>query len=226
MSAETRLAICWSMPQRLICRSIPPAPDPDSTNRNGFAGHDRDKNWGLVDMKARFYSPHLGRFLTGDTFIGKLSDRRGSTNAYAYVQEFSAHRHRPNWSPPASSPTIVTRIRLIPGDGDGGGGGGGGDGGGGGGGISPQDPILSQANYARSAGDACRAFIAPVRSTTSSQGSAIRHLSRPTPTRPSVRCRCRLERRSLVTTEAARALRPMTGHGRKILKFGNRQRDW
>ena len=44
--------------------------NPDGSGRMAFAGHARDAGWGVVDMKARLYSPTLGRFL-----ISRSGDR-------------------------------------------------------------------------------------------------------------------------------------------------------
>jgi RHS repeat-associated protein len=61
-----------------------PAANPDGTSRFGFGGHDRDPSWGLVDMKARLYSPVLGRFLSPDSIVADPLDRR-DYNPFAYV---------------------------------------------------------------------------------------------------------------------------------------------
>jgi RHS repeat-associated protein len=63
----------------------PGGTDPDGSSRLGFGGHERDKNWGLVDMLARAYSPRLGRFIGPDSVISDPTDRR-AFNPFAYVQ--------------------------------------------------------------------------------------------------------------------------------------------
>jgi RHS repeat-associated protein len=66
---------------------LPPDPagaNPDGTGRLAFAGHERDANWGLVDMHARMYSPRLGRFISPDPIVSEPFDRRAH-NAFAYV---------------------------------------------------------------------------------------------------------------------------------------------
>lgn len=62
----------------------PIAADPDGTSRQAFGGHPRDRNWGVVDMLARNYSPRLGRFLSADTVLANPFDRRAH-NSYSYV---------------------------------------------------------------------------------------------------------------------------------------------
>jgi RHS repeat-associated protein len=63
----------------------PSGSDPDGTGRFGFAGHSRDLNWGLIDMKGRFYSPRLARFIAADPFVTNPGDRR-DYNPFAYVR--------------------------------------------------------------------------------------------------------------------------------------------
>ena len=58
--------------------------NPDGTSRLGFGGHERDPNWGLVDMKARFYAPALGRFIAPDSIVSNAFDRR-DYNPFAYA---------------------------------------------------------------------------------------------------------------------------------------------
>jgi RHS repeat-associated protein len=58
--------------------------DPDGSSRLGYGGHERESNWGLIDMAARLYSPRLGRFLSPDPVIGRPNDRR-AYNPFAYV---------------------------------------------------------------------------------------------------------------------------------------------
>lgn len=62
----------------------PTSANPDGSSRLGFGGHDRDNNWGLVDMLARSYSPRLGRFVSPDSLIAKQFDRRDH-NPFSYV---------------------------------------------------------------------------------------------------------------------------------------------
>ncbi|MBE0448894.1 MAG: RHS repeat-associated core domain-containing protein, partial [Actinobacteria bacterium] len=49
-----------------------------------YAGYYFDSETGLYYLKARYYSPELGRFLTKDTFKG-FNDRPRSLNLYAYA---------------------------------------------------------------------------------------------------------------------------------------------
>jgi RHS repeat-associated protein len=57
-----------------------PAPASAIGNRFGYQGHPFDPAMGLVDMRARFYRPDWGRFLSADP-IGLL----GGSNLYAFV---------------------------------------------------------------------------------------------------------------------------------------------
>jgi RHS repeat-associated protein len=59
--------------------------DPDGTGRMAFADHPREADWGLVNMVSRYYSPRLGRFVSPDSMIPDLQDRR-SYNPFAYVE--------------------------------------------------------------------------------------------------------------------------------------------
>lgn len=43
----------------------------ESVNRQVFTGHEHDTETGLIYMKARFYDPDIGRFLTQDTYLGE-----------------------------------------------------------------------------------------------------------------------------------------------------------
>ena len=58
--------------------------NPDGSSNWGFAGHDRDNNWGAIDMGSRLYSPMLGRFLTPDTILPSIKDRR-AFNPFTYA---------------------------------------------------------------------------------------------------------------------------------------------
>jgi RHS repeat-associated protein len=49
-----------------------------------FTGHRREDDLGLVDMKARFYEPAVGRFLRADPIVGDPLDGQ-SWNRYSYV---------------------------------------------------------------------------------------------------------------------------------------------
>jgi RHS repeat-associated protein len=89
----------------------PGGADPDGSSRFGYAGHEREANWGLIDMKARFYNPRLGRFITPDSVIGNAADRR-AYNAFAYawnnpVAMVDPHGHDPDG---------VLRHTYVPGE--------------------------------------------------------------------------------------------------------------
>jgi RHS repeat-associated protein len=67
--------------------SLPPdvsGTNPDGTSSFGFTERDRQTNWGLVDMRARLYSPALGQFISPDPVVGNLFDRR-DYNPFAYA---------------------------------------------------------------------------------------------------------------------------------------------
>jgi RHS repeat-associated protein len=67
--------------------NLPPEPlgaNPDGTSRLGFGDHERESDLGLVDMRARFYSPRLGGFVSPDTVIAHKNEARDYF-AYAYV---------------------------------------------------------------------------------------------------------------------------------------------
>ncbi len=51
--------------------------------RRGFTGHEHLQQFGLIDMQARLYDPHLGRFLAPDPYV-QAPDNHLSLNRYAY----------------------------------------------------------------------------------------------------------------------------------------------
>ena len=51
--------------------------------RRGFTGHEHLPQFGLIDMQARLYAPHLGRFLAPDPYV-QAPDNHLSLNRYAY----------------------------------------------------------------------------------------------------------------------------------------------
>lgn len=50
----------------------------------GFTGEQQDSASGLTYLRARYYQPELGRFLTPDSLIPDITNGQ-SLNAYAYV---------------------------------------------------------------------------------------------------------------------------------------------
>ncbi|HEX5057246.1 MAG TPA: RHS repeat-associated core domain-containing protein, partial [Gammaproteobacteria bacterium] len=58
----------------------------DSENVFGFTGHEMDTESGLIYMKARFYDPDLGQFLSQDLFEG-ATDTPPSLHKYLYAYE-------------------------------------------------------------------------------------------------------------------------------------------
>ena len=72
----------------------------------GFTGHDSELVAGLIDMRARYYDPRLGRFQSADTLIPNPS-RGLDWNRYAYVRnnplryiDPSGHAAVPHQDPP------------------------------------------------------------------------------------------------------------------------------
>ena len=51
--------------------------------RRGFTGHEHLPQFGLIDMQARLYDPHLGRFLAPDPYV-QAPENHLSLNRYAY----------------------------------------------------------------------------------------------------------------------------------------------
>ena len=51
--------------------------------RRGFTGHEHLAQFGLIDMQARLYDPHLGRFLAPDPYV-QAPDNHLSLNRYIY----------------------------------------------------------------------------------------------------------------------------------------------
>ena len=51
--------------------------------RRGFTGHEHLAQFGLIDMQARLYDPHLGRFLAPDPYV-QAPERSMNFNRYAY----------------------------------------------------------------------------------------------------------------------------------------------
>ena len=51
--------------------------------QRGFTGHEHLQQFGLIDMQARLYDPHLGRFLAPDPYV-QAPENHLSLNRYAY----------------------------------------------------------------------------------------------------------------------------------------------
>jgi RHS repeat-associated protein len=56
----------------------------ESLNKRVFTGHVNDSSTGLVYMKARYYDPEAGRFLTQDSYLGQAGEPP-SLNRYLYA---------------------------------------------------------------------------------------------------------------------------------------------
>jgi RHS repeat-associated protein len=62
-----------------------PAGAPSGLNTFGFAGEDYDPVTGLVFLRARYYKPDIGRFVTQDEVVGAQTDPL-SWNLYIYAR--------------------------------------------------------------------------------------------------------------------------------------------
>jgi RHS repeat-associated protein len=51
----------------------------------GYAGEEYDEETGLIYLRARYYDPELGRFISPDSILGVLGDPQ-TLNAYVYVK--------------------------------------------------------------------------------------------------------------------------------------------
>ena len=60
-------------------------PDPSDTNMFRYCGEYFDKETGTIYLRARYYDPTIGRFITEDSYRGKDSDQL-SLNLYTYCQ--------------------------------------------------------------------------------------------------------------------------------------------
>ncbi len=61
------------------------APTPATTGRYGYTGGEIDTETGLVYLRARYYDPTLGRFISPDPFLGRLAEPI-TQNRYVYVK--------------------------------------------------------------------------------------------------------------------------------------------
>ena len=76
---------------------------PDTVNYYGYNGESQNLATGLQYLRARYYNPHTGNFLTEDTYPGQISDPL-SLNRYDYVSnnpvnydDPSGHFAIPSW---------------------------------------------------------------------------------------------------------------------------------
>ncbi len=56
-----------------------------SSKHYGYTGEETDEETGLIYLRARYYDPYLGRFISADPFWGRLEEP-ASQNRYVYVQ--------------------------------------------------------------------------------------------------------------------------------------------
>ncbi len=61
------------------------APTPATAGRYGYTGEEIDTETGLVYLRARYYDPALGRFISPDPFLGRLAEPI-TQNRYVYVK--------------------------------------------------------------------------------------------------------------------------------------------
>jgi RHS repeat-associated protein len=54
------------------------------STRHGYTGEEYDADTGLLYLRARYYDPQLGRFISVDPFLGRLAEP-ASQNRYVYV---------------------------------------------------------------------------------------------------------------------------------------------
>ncbi|MEK6750002.1 MAG: RHS repeat-associated core domain-containing protein [Pseudomonadota bacterium] len=56
-----------------------------NANAYGYTGEEYDGEAGLLYLRARYYDPKLGRFISADSYLGRLQEP-GTQNRYVYVQ--------------------------------------------------------------------------------------------------------------------------------------------
>ncbi|MEK6749870.1 MAG: RHS repeat-associated core domain-containing protein [Pseudomonadota bacterium] len=56
-----------------------------SVNSYGYTGEEYDGEAGLLYLRARYYDPRIGRFISADSYLGRLAEP-GTQNRYVYVQ--------------------------------------------------------------------------------------------------------------------------------------------
>ncbi|MBI3773082.1 MAG: RHS repeat-associated core domain-containing protein [Gammaproteobacteria bacterium] len=56
----------------------------NTTTRHGYTGEEYDANTGLLYLRARYYDPQLGRFISVDPFLGRMAEP-ATQNRYVYV---------------------------------------------------------------------------------------------------------------------------------------------
>ncbi len=61
------------------------APSPATAGRYGYTGEEVNTETGLVYLRARYYDPALGRFISPDPFLGRLAEPI-TQNRYVYVK--------------------------------------------------------------------------------------------------------------------------------------------
>ena len=77
-------------------------PDPNDTNVFRYSGEYFDKETGTIYLRARYYDPTIGRFITEDSYTGKDADPL-SLNLYTYC-----HNDGVNYFDPTGHKDVVT----------------------------------------------------------------------------------------------------------------------
>ena len=70
-------------------------PDPNDTNMFRYCGEYFDKETGTIYLRARYYDPTIGRFITEDSYWGKDNDPL-SLNLYTYCYSNPINRFDPS----------------------------------------------------------------------------------------------------------------------------------
>jgi RHS repeat-associated protein len=66
-----------------------------TSNTRLFAGEELDRDVGLVNMRARYYDPDRGRFLSADPLLGASGTEKGPTNRFSYADSDPVNRRDP-----------------------------------------------------------------------------------------------------------------------------------
>ena len=78
-------------------------------DEQGFAGHQKEGQTGLIYMNARFYDPRLGRFLTADTIVPDLLNPQ-ALNRYAYVYNNPISNIDPSGNAPVVAAVVTVAV--------------------------------------------------------------------------------------------------------------------
>ncbi len=89
-------------------------PDPDDTNVFRYCGEYFDKETGTIYLRARYYDPGMGRFITEDSYWGEDSDPL-SLNLYTYCGNDPINLIDPtgHWAESDSEYSTTVQIELL-----------------------------------------------------------------------------------------------------------------